>query len=178
MPLPGLDPLTISMGVSRSVEVAVWFMTLCLFLTAVLKLRFEQAYGLIPYFLAGVVLNMTAGLIQYSYTGRAIVTDIFSYDLKAGFFINVNHFSDLVFISIPFAFVYFIETNRLIVLTAYIVSALLILLAAGSTAGVLIGFAMTVLSVIILFQRSQIGDPRRFHHTRHIFRGRLGTATG
>ncbi|MDF2369186.1 MAG: O-antigen ligase family protein [Rhizobiaceae bacterium] len=157
MPLPGLDPLTISLGVSRSVEVAVWFMTLCLFLTAVLKLRFEQAYGLIPYFLAGVVLNMTAGLIQYSYTGHATVTDIFSYDLKAGFFINVNHFSDLVFISIPFAFVYFIETNRLIVLTAYIISALLILLAAGSTAGVLIGFAMTILSVVILFQRSQIG---------------------
>ena len=63
-----------------------YFLTLCLFLTAVLKLRFEQVHGLIPFFLTGVVLNLTAGLIQYSYSGQAIITDLFSYELKAGFF--------------------------------------------------------------------------------------------
>ncbi|MCP5002099.1 MAG: O-antigen ligase family protein [Hyphomicrobiales bacterium] len=152
-----MEPISISLGLGRTIEVAGYFLTLCLFLTAVLKLRFEQVYGLIPFFLAGVVLNLTAGLIQYSYSGRAIVTDLFSYDLLAGFFVNVNHYSSLIFTSIPIAFVYFIETNRLFVLVAYIVAALLILLAAGSTAGVLIGFAITVLSIVILFQRSRAG---------------------
>ncbi len=157
VPLPGLEPLTISLGLGRTVEVAAYFLTLCLFLAAVLKLRFDQAYGLIPFFLAGVVLNLTAGLIQYSYSGRAIVTDLFSYDLKAGFFVNVNHYSSLIFTSIPIAVVYFIEMNRLLVLAIYIISALLILLAAGSTAGVLIGFAITVLSFVVLFQRNRAG---------------------
>lgn len=156
-PLPGLETMTISLGLGRTIEVAGYFLTLCLFLTAVLKLRFDQAYGLIPFFLAGVVLNLTAGLIQYSYSGRAIVTDLFSYDLKAGFFVNVNHFSSLIFTSIPIAFVYFIETNRLLMLALYIIVALLVLLAAGSTAGVLIGFAITVLSIVILFQRNRTG---------------------
>lgn len=157
VPVPGLEPSTISLGLGRTIEVAGYFLTLSLFLAAVLKLRFDQAYGLIPFFLAGVVLNLTAGLIQYSYSGRAIVTDLFSYDLKAGFFVNVNHYSSLIFTSIPIAVVYFIETNRLLVLAAYIISALLILLAAGSTAGVLIGLAITVLSLVVLFQRNRAG---------------------
>lgn len=155
--LPGLVPSTISLGIGRTIEVAGYFLALSLFLAAVLKLRFDQAYGLIPFFLAGVVLNLTAGLIQYSYSGRAIVTDLFSYDLKAGFFVNVNHYSSLIFISIPIAVVYFIETGRPFILAIYIISALLILLAAGSTAGVLIGFAITVLSIVILFQRNRTG---------------------
>lgn len=157
VPLPGLEPSRISLGLGRTIEVAGYFLTLCLFLAAVLKLRFNQAYGLIPFFIAGVVLNLTAGLIQYSYSDRAIVTDLFSYDLKAGFFVNVNHYSSLIFTSIPIAVVYFIETNRLPILVLYIVAALLILLAAGSTAGVLIGLAITVLSFVVLFQRNRAG---------------------
>ncbi|MEM6460959.1 MAG: O-antigen ligase family protein [Pseudomonadota bacterium] len=150
-------PMTISLGLGRTIEVAGFFATLSLFLVAVLKLRFDQLYGLIPFFLAGVVLNLTAGLIQYSYTDRAVVTDIFQYDLNAGFFVNVNHYSSLIFASIPIAFVYFIESNRLVMLLLYITVALLILLAAGSAAGVFIGFAITVLSIVILFQRQRTG---------------------
>ncbi len=153
----GLNPISISLGLGRTLEVAAYFLTLCLFLTAVLKLRFEQTFKLIPFFLVGVALNLIAGAIQYSYTGIASVTDLFSYDLNAGFFVNSNHYSSLIFASIPIAFVYFVETNRLILLLVYIVSALLILLAAGSTAGVVIGFSITVLSVFVLFQRSRIG---------------------
>lgn len=157
VPLPGLEPSTITLGIGRTIEVAGYILTLSLFLAAVLKLRFDQAYGLIPFFLAGVVLNLTAGLIQYSYSGRATVTDLFSYDLKAGFFVNVNHYSSLIFTSIPIAVVYFIETGWPFILAIYIISALLILLAAGSTAGVLIGFAITVLSLVVLFQRNRTG---------------------
>jgi O-antigen ligase len=156
-PIDGMDPVSISLGLGRTVEVAAYFLTLCLFVTAVLKLRFDQVYGLIPFFLVGVALNLTAGLIQYSYSGKAVVTDLFSYDLEAGFFVNSNHYSSLIFTSIPIAFVYFIETNRLFVLIIYVAAALLILLAAGSTAGVVIGFAITLLSIVVLFQRSRIG---------------------
>ena len=153
----GLNPVAISLGVGRTLEVAAYFFTLCLFLTAVLKLRFEQTFRLIPFFLIGVVLNLIVGAIQYSYSGNAAVTDLFSYDLNAGFFANSNHYSSLIFASIPIAFVYFVESNRLLLLLFYLVSALLILLAAGSTAGVTIGFSITMLSVVVLFQRSRIG---------------------
>ncbi len=156
VPLPGLEPVPISLGFGRTLEVLGYFLTVSLFLVAVLKLRFDQMYGLLAFFFVGVVLNLTVGLIQYSYSGRAVISDWFSYPLKAGFFVNVNHYSSLVFVSIPLAFVYFIENNRLLLLPLYLVTALLILLAAGSTAGVLVGLAITVLSGIFLFQHGRL----------------------
>ena len=157
LPIAGLEPLSISLGFGRTLEVLTYFLTVGLFLVAVLKLRFDQMYGLLAFFFVGVVLNLAVGLVQYSYAGRAVVSDWFSYPLKAGFFVNVNHYSSLVFVSIPLAFVYFIENNRLILLSLYLVTALLILLAAGSTAGVLVGLAITLLSGLFLFQHNRFG---------------------
>lgn len=153
----GMQPLTISLGLGRSIEATGYFLTLALFLVAILKLRFDQVYGLMSFYLLGVVLNLIAGLIQFSYSGPVQVTEVFPYTLRGGFFVNENHFSSLIFTSIPIAFVYFIESNRLPLLVAYVVSALLVLLAAGSTAGVVVGFAITVLSVIFLFQHNRVG---------------------
>ena len=154
---PGMRPVTISLGLGRSIEAAGYFLTVSLFLVAVLKLRFDQVYGLMAFYLAGLVLNLVAGLIQYSYSGHALVIDVFPYALRAGFFVNENHYSSLLFTSIPIAFVYFIERNRLLYLLAYVVATLLVLLAAGSAAGVIVGFAITALSVVFLFQHSRIG---------------------
>jgi hypothetical protein len=155
--LPNIASPSISLGLGRTIEVFAYFMTLVLFVVAVMKLRFEQAFSLIPFFLAGVVVNMTAGLVQYSFSARAVVTGIFPYDILAGFFANDNHFANLVFISIPLAFSYFLETRRFFILCIYLAFSLLILLAAGSTAGILIGITITALSATVLLQRNQMG---------------------
>ncbi len=104
-----------------------------------------------------MLLNLVVGLIQYSYAGNAAVTDVFPYPLNAGVFVNVNHYSSLIFTSIPLAFVYFIERDRIVLLAAYVIAALLILLAVGSMAGVLVGLAITVLSAVFLFQHGRLG---------------------
>ncbi len=148
---------TLSLGPGRTIEVAGYFMTLCLFATAVMKLRFNQAFALIPFFLAGVVLNLAAALIQYSFAGSGMMRGIFAYHIWGGFFANPNHFSTLIFISIPLAFAYLISVERLVVFVIYLILALLVLLAAGSMAGVAIGLAITVLSAAVLLQRSRIG---------------------
>ncbi|MEX3011462.1 O-antigen ligase family protein [Hoeflea sp. TYP-13] len=152
-----LEPATISLGPGRTFEVAAYFLTNILFLMAVMKLRFDSAVGLIPFFIAGVICNMTAGLVQYSFTGEAEIQGVLPYDLSAGFFANVNHFSSLVFISIPLAFAYFIEIRRFYLLAVYVACALLVLLAAGSMMGVLVGLAISFLSVIVLTQRNRNG---------------------
>ena len=154
--LSNFEGWTISLGVSRTIETAGYFLTLALFLVAAMKLRFEQVFSLIPFFLVGVVINLTTGAIQYSFSDQASLRGVFPYDLNAGFFVNTNHFANLVFISIPIAFAYFLKTNRPFLLGIYVVFALLILLAAGSLAGVLIGFAITVLSAFVLLQRRNI----------------------
>jgi len=155
--LTDFEGRTLSLDVSRTMEVAVYFLTLSFFFAAVTKLRVDQVFSLIPFFLVGVVINLAAGSIQYSFSGQASVRGLFPYDLNAGFFVNTNHFSSLIFISIPIAFAYFLKINRPLLLIAYVMCALLILLAAGSLAGVLIGFAIAALSVVTLLQRHHIG---------------------
>ena len=156
-PLPGLEPQTVSLGVGRTIEVAVYLSTLCLFLAAILKLRFEQARGLIPFFLTGVICNMVAALVQYSFARTVALEDILPYVMRAGFFANENHFSALVFVSIPLAFAWFAVQRRHGLLLAYLAFSLLTLFAVGSRAGVSIGLAVTALSAIAMWQRGSAG---------------------
>src|SRR5690606_32983501 len=57
------------------------------------------------------------------------------------------------FTSIPLAFAYFFDWRRLSWFLVYLAAALLILLAVGSRAGVLIGLAVTLLSGVIMMRR-------------------------
>ena len=153
-PLSGLEPVTVSLGLGRTIEVAVYLSILCLFLTAILKLRFEQVYGLIPFFLVGVVCNMAAALVQYSFARKAAIEDVLPYVMRVGFFANDNHFSTLVFASIPVAFAWFVAQRLPGVLLAYLAFSLLTLLAVGSRAGITIGLAVTALSALSFWRKS------------------------
>ncbi len=147
----------VTLGVGQTIEAMAWLLTLALFLVALLKLRFEQVVGLIPFFLAGVLSNMAAALIQYSLAHTAHIEGVLPHVMRAGFFSNENHFSALVFVSIPVAFVWFAELRRPGLLFLYLAFSLIVLLAAGSRAGILIGLAVTVLSALVMFQRSRTG---------------------
>lgn len=159
VPNEGSDQFrSISLNFGRTLEALAWVLSLSMLAVAIAKIDFEQAYGLVPVFLIGVVCHMVAGLVQYSSASTEVQDSFLGFTFRAGMFANPNHFSALIFISIPVAFSYFFDRRRMLLFVIYLIAALLVLLAVGSRAGVLIGFAITILSSLIIFRRGLIGS--------------------
>ncbi|MER9636341.1 O-antigen ligase family protein [Mesorhizobium sp. M0228] len=146
----------ISVGVGRTVECLLYLLAAAAFFLAVLRLRAEQVSALLPFFFIGVICNGLAGAIQYSLSDDIAIVGLFPFTINAGLFANVNHFSALLFVSIPFVVYYGLFRGHLLSGSFGLIALLLLLLAAGSRAGVLIGLAITVLSVIFLSARSRV----------------------
>lgn len=145
---------TISLNIGRTIEMLSWVAAMAFLFHALSKLRFTHAYDLIPIFLLAVACHLVAGLIQYSASSpQGVSEQIAGFQMRAAMFANENHFSALCFVSIPVAFSYFYDRRRLGLFLIYLSFVLLVLLAVGSRAGVVIGFSITVLSALIIFQR-------------------------
>lgn len=145
----------ISVGVGRTIESLLYLLAAAAFFLAVLRLRAEQVSALLPFFFIGVICNGLAGAIQYSLSDHAAIVGLLPFTINAGLFANANHFSALLFVSIPFVVYYGLVRGHLLSGFFGLIALLLLLLAAGSRAGVLIGLAITVLSVIFLSARSR-----------------------
>ncbi|MER8537671.1 O-antigen ligase family protein [Mesorhizobium sp. M1005] len=145
----------ISVGVGRTVESLLYLLATTAFFLAVLRLRAEQVKALLPFFFMGVTCNGLAGAIQYSLSDNVAIDGLLPFTINAGLFANENHFSALLFVSIPFVVYYGLFRGHLLAGSLGLVTLLLLLLAAGSRAGVLIGAAVTVLSVFFLSTRSR-----------------------
>ncbi|MER8823821.1 O-antigen ligase family protein [Mesorhizobium sp. M0991] len=145
----------ISVGVGRTIESLLYLLAAAAFFLAVLRLRAEQVSALLPFFFIGVICNGLAGAIQYSLSDHAAIVGLLPFTINAGLFANPNHFSALLFVSIPFVVYYGLFRGHLLSGSFGLIALLLLLLAAGSRAGVLIGLAITVLSVIFLSARSR-----------------------
>ncbi|MER8950574.1 O-antigen ligase family protein [Mesorhizobium sp. M0959] len=146
----------ISVGVGRTVESLLYLLAAAAFFLAVLRLRAEQVSALLPFLFMGVICNGLAGAIQYSLSDDVAIVGLLPFTINAGLFANVNHFSALLFVSIPFVVYYGLFRGHLLSGSFGLIALLLLLLAAGSRAGVLIGLAITVLSVIFLSARSRV----------------------
>jgi len=147
----------VSLGVGRTLEATAFALSGLLFALAVTKLRGEHVRGLLPFFFIGVACNMLAGVMQFSMAQNGSLQSWLPYAITAGLFANVNHFSTLLFASIPLIVYYGLFVGRGVLMSLAIPAILLILLAAGSRAGVLIGLAITVLSFLFLAWRSRAG---------------------
>lgn len=145
----------VSVGVGRTVECLLYFVSASAFFLAVLRLRAEQVAALLPFFFMGVICHGLAGAIQYSLSTDIAIVGLLPFTINAGLFANANHFSALLFVSIPFVVYYGLFRGHLWSGSIGLVAILLLLLAAGSRAGALIGLAITVLSVIFLSARSR-----------------------
>ncbi|MER8421469.1 O-antigen ligase family protein [Mesorhizobium sp. M1329] len=145
----------VSVGVGRTVECLLYLLAAAAFFLAVLRLRAEQVSALLPFFFMGVICNGLAGAIQYSLSDDVAIKGLLPFTINAGLFANRNHFAALLFVSIPFVVYHGLFRGRLLSGSLGLVTLLLLLLAAGSRAGVLIGLAITVLSVIFLSARSR-----------------------
>lgn len=147
----------ISVGVGRTVETAFYFLAPAAFFLAMLRLRAEQVSALLPFFFMGVICNGLAGAIQYSLADRIAIEGLFPFTINAGLFANVNHFSALLFITAPFVVYHGLFRGHLWSGSLGLAALLVLLLAAGSRAGVLIGLAITVMSIIFLSARNRAG---------------------
>lgn len=146
----------ISVGVGRTIECLLYLIAVAAFFLGVVRLRPEQVYGLLPFFFMGVICNGLAGAIQFSLANDVAIEGLLPFTINAGLFANQNHFSALLFVSIPFVVYYGLFRGHLLSGSLGLMTVLLLLLAAGSRAGVLIGLAITVISVVFLSARSRI----------------------
>ncbi|MER9751734.1 O-antigen ligase family protein [Mesorhizobium sp. M0140] len=132
-------------------------MAMAAFFLSVTRLRPDQVYGLLPFFLMGVICNGLAAAIQYSLSDTVAIQGLLPFTINAGLFANQNHFSALLFVSIPFLVYYGLFRGHLLSGSLGLITLLLLLLAAGSRAGILIGLAITIISVVFLSARSRLG---------------------
>ncbi|WP_095204552.1 O-antigen ligase family protein [Mesorhizobium carmichaelinearum] len=146
----------ISVGVGRTIECLLYVVASAAFFLGVMRLRSDQVYGLLPFFFMGAICNGLAGAIQYSLSDNIAIEGLLPFTINAGLFANRNHFSALLFVSIPFVIYYGLFRGHLLSGAIGLIALLLLLLAAGSRAGVLIGLAITLVSVIFLSARSSI----------------------
>ncbi|RWK34613.1 O-antigen ligase family protein [Mesorhizobium sp.] len=146
----------VSVGVGRTIECLLYLVALAAFFLSVLRLRAEQVQALLPFFFVGVICNGLAGAIQYSLSDDVAIEGLLPFTINAGLFANENHFAALLFVSIPFVVYYGLFRGHLLSGSLGLATLLLLLLAVGSRAGVLIGLATTVLSIIFLSTRSRV----------------------
>jgi O-antigen ligase len=99
---------------------------------------------------------MLAATLQFSVSSGGM-NSFLPFEIHAGLFANTNHFATLLFVSIPLLIYVGIFMDRLLVSGVALAFTLLMLLAAGSRSGVLIGVAITVLSIAFLSWRSRVG---------------------
>ncbi|MER8462634.1 O-antigen ligase family protein [Mesorhizobium sp. M1396] len=147
----------VSVGVGRTIECFLYFSAAAAFFLSVIRLRPDQVYGLLPFFFMGVICNGLAAAIQYSLSDTVAIEGLLPFTINAGLFANQNHFSALLFVSIPFVVYYGLFRGHLLSGSLGLISLLLLLLAAGSRAGILIGLAITIISVVFLSARSRLG---------------------
>lgn len=145
----------ISIGVGRTVECLLFVLAVAAFFLGVLRLRVDQVYALLPFFFMGVICNGLAGAIQFSLSDNVAIKGLLPFTINAGLFANQNHFSALLFVSIPLIVYYSLFRGHLLLGAIGLIAALVLLLAAGSRAGTLIGLAITVISIVFLSSRSR-----------------------
>lgn len=146
----------VSVGVGRTIECMIFVLAAAGFFLASLRLRSEQLIGVLPFFFMGVICNGLAGAIQYSLSDNIAIEGLFPFTINAGLFANRNHFSALLFVSIPFVVYYGLFRGNLVSGSLGLVALLLLLLASGSRGGVLIGLAITVISIFFLSSHSRM----------------------
>lgn len=146
----------VSLGVGQSLESLLIVAAPLAFFLSVLCMRQDQLRALLPFFFLGLLCNLLVATLQYSLSSKAVVSDLLPFGIQGGVFANVNHFSTLLFISIPLVIYFGLHMRQMLLGGIGLVAILLILLAVGSRAGVLIGLAITVISLVMLPRRSRV----------------------
>jgi O-antigen ligase len=127
------------------------------FFLAASKLDPADLVGLIPFYAVGVLCNLAAAVIQYSLSSGVSLSDFLGYSAMVGMFANVNHFTTVMFSSIPVVLYLGIFMGQRAFAAISMILIFLVLLASGSMAGILIGFFIAIVSLASLAWRVRVG---------------------
>lgn len=153
----GLAFSPISTDLGRTLGCLLYVAALAALFLAMLRIRGECLHGLLPFFLTGVALNLAVAAIQYGASSQVEIATALPFTVTAGVFANRNHLASLLYVSLPFLIYLATFRGKGILAGLGMLCVLLILLAAGSRAGALIGIAVIVLSTLFLSLRSRVG---------------------
>lgn len=149
-PAQGVPEWTfVSTDVGRSLTAAVFFLAALAFFTMLGSLSRAELRGLLPFVLSGAACNLVAAAIQYSAAKVVAVGGLLPYTLHAGFFVNENHFSALIFMTIPFVVLVAVQRKARVLPVLLMAIILVVQFAVGSRAGVTFAVAVTAVSILV-----------------------------
>ena len=147
---------TISLGAGRTIEALFFAVAVIAMFLSILRLRRRAGAGAPALLLSGRGIATRLPRPSSTRWPRDVSIDaLLPFEIRAGFFANVNHFSSLLFIAIPLIAYHGVISGKLKTAGFSIGGILLLLLAAGSRAGVMIGLAVTVLSLVFMVSRAR-----------------------
>ena len=146
---PGSHFGFITTNVERTLGVFTYAASAMVLLWTLGSLQPSQLGAIVSYIALGIFANMLVAFIQLSLRQFEPINDILSYPIKVGFFANQNHFATLLLITIPFLdFRYYWGPHLRSLLNLAMV--MFFLLAAGSIAGIVVGFVLSIISFAVL----------------------------
>jgi hypothetical protein len=113
------------------------------------RLHHTERNRMVAWFLTGVILNVALALTQFA-ASRGFAIELFPYSLGGGFFANVNHFSSLLYVAIPFVILQFDAIDRLFWALPVLALIVFVEFAAGSTAGIFLSIGSALVSVAVI----------------------------
>lgn len=155
--LPKFSVQSISVGSTRTIEAGLFVLMPILFFTALVSLSKEAVVSVVPFFMIGLWGNLVAAGLQYSFSNNSNLGNFLGYEVMIGMFANRNHFATLIFSSIPLIIYFGFSNSRMFVSVISLLVILLILLAVGSRAGILIGISIVTVSFVSLLWQGRIG---------------------
>lgn len=153
-PLPALYPSLAGWSLSspapqKSLEAALFTIGVLGFTLFAARLADRDQERCVDFMLLGLVVNLIAGILQFSH-GRQTGADIgLPFTVQAGFFANENHFSSLIYMMIPvFAWRTLAKARQPLLFAGGLLVMLAVLFAAGSRAGMAIATTLAVVSLL------------------------------
>ncbi|MEL6782885.1 MAG: O-antigen ligase family protein [Pseudomonadota bacterium] len=141
-------PISLTLG--ATLEAASFTLPVVLLLGAVATLPLHHLIALAPFVLIGAVVNMVVALTQYMLSSGEVTYGWLDYSISVGLFANANHFSALLYASIPLSFAYFIPRRRLLLPFVFTALVIFILALSGSRAGFGLAIAAALFGMTII----------------------------
>jgi|GEM_PF-1452536 len=141
---------TLSLVTIRTLDYLVFTIAATLLLWSSLRLPAHRVYHLVKPLFIGIAINaILAPLVLATGDRGTGITGIFDHPLRGGTFSNVNHLATLLFTAIPFIIYFGFRARRTVITMLGLAYIMVLLLAAGSMAGLFIGTAVALAALVL-----------------------------
>jgi hypothetical protein len=137
----------VTRDVGRTLDSLAFFITCLAVFYVVYRQEDEGRARICRFFLLGVGLNFIVAVLQFASVSAAVRIPGFPYTIRGGFFANPNHFSALLYVSIPFFLLNFRNTRLNFISYGIILAIICFEFVVASVAGVLLSLACVLVSI-------------------------------